>query len=427
MCRPDEACADARYNFFMRPAVAACLLFLLCGLLAGQENAASKSVTVPAAIDHNRVIINADLILPNGSVETIRAWVDNGNPDLNISRRVATLLNLPVTCGNQECSSPPPKELVIGGMAIPLSQIKEAKIPLKPVSADAVLAPGMAAEVTLPASVLRNYDVLIDFPERHFSIGGPGTIHFRGSSERVRVTENGLIQVPSQIENKKYNLGLDVGSCISFLSEDLFTKLETAHPDWPRMIGAVGSANMWGSDAETKWRIMRVDRVQVGPLFLTDVPFVALSKPVMDFFEKRAGMPTAGLLGANMLLNYRLGLDYAHSTVYFDIGKMTRFPDFDVIGLVLRPEDDGQYTILSVAEFDGKPSILGVQPGDHLKAVDNIPVHGSTMGQVWAMLGGTPGQERRLTIERAGKEIVVPAKVQHFLGALPEDDRKRKR
>ena len=48
-------------------------------------------------------------------------------------------------------------------------------------------------------------------------------------------------------------------------------------------------------------------------------------KPVMDFFEKRAGMPTAGLLGSDMLLGYRVGLDYAHSTVYFDIGRCTSF------------------------------------------------------------------------------------------------------
>jgi hypothetical protein len=423
----DEAPAPTRYNFVMRAVLAACLLLLLCGWVEPQESAAPKQVAVPAAIDHNRVIINAELMLPNGSAETVRAWVDNGNPDLYISRRLATLLNLPVTCGNQECSSPPPKEIVIGGMAIPLSQVKEAKIPLKPVSAAAVLVPGMAVEVNIPAGVLRNYDVLINFPEHRFSIGAPGTLHFRGSSEKVRVAENGLIQVPSQIENKKYNLGLDVGSSISFLSEELFDKLASAHPEWPRMTGAVGSANMWGAEAETTWKVMRVDRVQFGPLFLTDVPFVAASKATTDFLEKRAAMPTIALLGSDMLLGYRVGLDYAHSTVYFDIGKMTRFPEFDVIGLVLRPEDDGRYTILKVADFEGTPSLAGVQAGDELVAVDNIPVHGSTMGQVWAMLGGTPGQERKLAIERAGKEFVVPAKVQHFLATLPEEDNKKKK
>jgi hypothetical protein len=49
------------------------------------------------------------------------------------------------------------------------------------------------------------------------------------------------------------------------------------------------------------------------------------------------------------------------------------------------------------------------------------------MGQVWALLGGTPGQERKLTIERAGKEFIATAKVQHFLPEVPDQDSKKKR
>jgi hypothetical protein len=171
--------------------------------------------------------------------------------------------------------------------------------------------------------------------------------------------------------------------------------------------------------------------MQYGPLFLTSVPVVALPKATLEFFEKRAGVPTMGLLGSNVLLNYRVGLDYAHSTVYFDIGRLFTFPDFDVIGVVLRPDDDGRFTILGVADLDGKPSVPsgadGIQPGDHLVAVNDIPVRGVTMGQVWAILGGTPGQERRLTIERKGRQFAVVAKVQHFLAELDEKDVPKKK
>jgi hypothetical protein len=402
---------------------------VLCGF-SGAQDKAPQSVTVPAAIDHNRVVINADVPLPDGSTQRVRAWVDNGNPELNLSRRLATLLGLAVSCNENECSSPPPREIMVGGMTISLAGIKEAKIPLKSVNAASVVAPGMNVEVNLPSSILRHYDVLIDFPGHTFSIGAPGTIHFRGPSGKVQVNaENGLIQVPSQIENKKYNLALDVGACISFLSEELFDKLATAHPDWPHMTGAVGSANMWGLDEEPKWKVMRVDRVQYGPLFLANEALVDFPKDRMDFFAKRAGVPTAGLIGANALLNYRVGLDYAHSTVYFEFGRTFNFPDFDVIGLILRPEDGGRFTILGVAEIEGTPSVPGdIQTGDHLVAVDGIPVGASTMGQVWATLGGTPGQERRLTIERGGRKFTVAAKVQHFLAELPDEkDSKKKK
>jgi PDZ domain len=419
----------------MRFLISTCISLVLVNFAVAQEKAARsqelKSTTVPAAVDHNRVVINVDVPLPDGSTRKIHAWVDNGNPDLYMSRRLATLLGLAVTCDDKECSAPVPA-LVVGGMTISLSDLKRAKIPLKPVTGAAVTAAGMDVEITLPSSVLRHYDVLVDFPGHKFSIGLPGTIHFQGSSAKVQISpESGLIQVPSKIENKKYNLALDLGSSISFLSDELFEKLASAHTDWPHMTGAVGSANMWGADEETQWKVMRLDRVQYGPLFLTNVAMAGLSRATIDFFQKRAGLPTAGLIGSNVLLNYRVGLDYAHSMVYFDIGRMFNFPDFDVIGLVLRPEDDGRYTILGVAELEGQPSVpsdtSGVKAGDHLVAVDGIPVRGSTMGQVWSMLGGTPGQERSLTIERGGKEFTVATNVQHFLGEVPEEREGKKK
>lgn len=417
----------------MKICVEACVL-LLCSFAGANDKRAAQPAptptTVPAAIDHNRVVIDVEIPLADGSAQHVHAWVDNGNPDLEMSRRLATALALNVSCDDKSCSAPPPREMTIRGMAISLADVKEAKIPLKPVSGAAVLAPGMDAQINIPSTVLRHYDVLIDFVDRKFTIGAPSSIHFLGSSSKVLINaENGLIQVPSRIENKKYNLALDVGSSISFLSEELFNQLQTAHPDWPHMTGGVGPANMWGADAETKWPVMRVDRVQYGPLFLVDVPFVNLPKAVIDLFEKRAGTPTVGVIGSEVLLNYRVGLDYAHSMAYFDISRLFTFPDFDVIGLILRPEDDGQYTILGVADLGGKPSVPtgpeGVQPRDHLVAVDGIPVHGSTMGQVWAMLGGNPGQERRLTIEREGKQFSVAAQVQHFLAVAPDSDAKK--
>ena len=137
-------------------------------------------------------------------------------------------------------------------------------------------------------------------------------------------------------------------------------------------------------------------------------------------------MPTVGVIGSNALLNYRVGIDYAHTTVYFDLGRTYKFPDFDVVGLILRPEGDGRFTILGAADFEGRPSVEGVQAGDRLVAVNRLPVEGSTMGQVWSMLGGTPGQQKQLTVERAGKDLSVLAQVKHFLGEAPEEEEKKR-
>lgn len=391
----------------------------------------SKSATVPFTLDHNRVIIDISIPLPNGTTQRVHAWVDNGNPDLVLSESLAKTMGLTLLCAGQVCGTPTPlPEILIGDLKVPLSNIRP-RIGERPDKAMSVAFPGMSAEINIPSTILRNYDVLINFPGHELTIAHPGTLKFKGVTAKVLVNgENGLIQLPSRIENRKYNLALDIGSSISFLSGELFDKLAAAQPDPPHMTGAVGPANMWGLPDEPIWKLMRVSRLQYGPLFLTDVAVVDFPKDRMSFFEKRAGNPTTGLLGSEALLNYRVGLDYAHSAVYFDVGRLFNVPDFDVIGLILRPEDDGRFSILGIADFDGKPSVAegpdGVQAGDHLVAVDGIPVAGSTLGQVWSMLGGEPGKERTLTVESSGKQFTVVAKVQHFLGKKEEDDTKGK-
>jgi C-terminal processing protease CtpA/Prc len=95
----------------------------------------------------------------------------------------------------------------------------------------------------------------------------------------------------------------------------------------------------------------------------------------------------------------------------------TAAPDMDVVGLTLHPEIDGHYTVLGVAAFDGKPSVPEVKTGDVLVGVDGAPATGATMGQVWSLLGGTPGQTRSLTLERDGKRFTIDAPVRRFLAA----------
>jgi hypothetical protein len=391
-----------------------------------------KSVTVPVTLDHNRVVIDVYVPLPDGSTKRVRGWVDTGDSDLILSQRLAKTMGLTLICAGQVCGTPTPlPEILIGGMKISLSGARP-RIHEKPENALSVAFPGMSAEIKIPSTVLRNYDVLINFPDREFSIGLPGSLKLNGVKSKMLVNAStGFIQIPSKIESKNYNLGLDIGSSISFLSEELFDRLATANPGWPHMTGAVGPANMGeAGDDEPKWKLMRVDRLQYGPLYLTDVAVAEFSKNFSAFFAKDAGVAIAGLIGTDALMNYRIGLDYAHSTAYFDLGSTFKFPDFDVVGLILRPENDTRFTILGVADFDGRPSVPvgedGVQAGDHLVAVDGIPVPDSTMGQVWSLLEGTPGQERKLTVERDGKQVSVVAKVQHFLGEREENHSKEK-
>jgi hypothetical protein len=92
---------------------ASLLVLVLATALAAGQSASLKPVTVPLILDHNRVVIDVGLPLANGSSQRVRAWVDNGNPDLYLSRHAATLMGLAVACGEKECTAPPPAEITI--------------------------------------------------------------------------------------------------------------------------------------------------------------------------------------------------------------------------------------------------------------------------------------------------------------------------
>jgi len=74
-----------------------------------------KSVTVPVTLDHNRMVIDVYLPLPDGTSKRVRARVDSGNSEMTMSPRIAALLGF-VSCDGQVSNATPPRELVIGGI-----------------------------------------------------------------------------------------------------------------------------------------------------------------------------------------------------------------------------------------------------------------------------------------------------------------------
>jgi hypothetical protein len=395
-------------------ALAAALLLNLCA--AAQP--APKAVTVPITLDHNRTIIDVYLQLPDGKPKRVRAWVDNGNAELWVTGALAAKLNLTLSgeprpaLEGQQRSVEVPSSLLIGAMKIPLDGVHTANALL----AVETVAPGCSAEITIPSTVLRNYDVLFDYPNRQFTIGPPGSIPFKGESSKVILSpENGLIQVASNINGKDSNLALDLGASITLVEGEVLDQWHNEHASWPHTTGAVGPANMYGTQDEAQRGLLRIPTLRFGSTTLRNVAVSSFPAEHWKWFEQRAGVPTIGLLGAAALLNDRVGLDYAHSTISLQPTSASTPSTFDVVGLALHPEPDGRYTVLGIANYDGKPSVPDVKPGDILLGVDGAPATGATMGQVWSLLGGTPGQARTLTLERDGKRFSVEAPVRRFL------------
>ena len=395
------------------PAILAAIFFVSSAL--AQEK--SKAVTVPITLDHNRTIIDVYLPLPDGSTKRVRGWVDNGNPELEITEALAKKLGLAFrgegkTNPGDRRPADPPHALQIGGMTISLAGLNEAHAMVGRES----IAPGSSAEINIPSTVLRNYDVLFDYPNRQFTIGPPGSISFQGTAINAQINpQNGLVQIASKIDGQDYSIAFDAGSSTSLLSGELIEKWQKAHPAWPHLTGAIGSANMWGAEEETKWQLLRLPSVDFGGAVLKHVVVAPFPQQFMPWYQERAGSPTIGLIGANAFIDSRVGVDYAHHALYIQRTQTKPAHDMDVVGLTLRPEPDEKYKVIGIVEYKGKPSVLDVNAGDVLVGVDGAPATGATMGQVWSLLGGTPGQTRTLTLERDGKRFSVDATVRRFL------------
>jgi C-terminal processing protease CtpA/Prc len=68
-----------------------------------------------------------------------------------------------------------------------------------------------------------------------------------------------------------------------------------------------------------------------------------------------------------------------------------------------------------VAEKDGIPAVEGIESGDILVKVDDLPVKNATMGTVIDALRGKPGDTHRLILQREGKQIEAIGTVKRFL------------
>jgi hypothetical protein len=299
-------------------------------------------------------------------------------------------------------------------MTISFEGVKEAKA----IVGHDIIAPGSSAAINIPSTVLRNYDVVFDYPNRQFTIGPPGSISFQGTAAKAQINpQNGLVQIASKIDGQDYTISFDAGSSTSLLSGELIEKWLKAHPAWPHMTGAIGSANMWGAAEEAHWPLLRLPSIDYGGVILKNVVVASFPEKFMHWYQDRAGAQTVGLIGANAFTDYRVGIDYAHNTLYMQRTLAKSAPDIDVVGLTLRPEPDEKYTIIGIADYNGKPAVPDVKVGDVLVGVDGAPATGATMGQVWSLLGGTPGTMRTLTLERDGKRFTVDANVHRFLAA----------
>jgi predicted aspartyl protease len=380
--------------------------------LSTETPEALHPVTVPFTLDHNRMIVDAEFLRPDGTVRRARAWVDTGNQFLVLAESLAGDLGLDLSglrCDTSresaESSSPAPA-VRLGGMPLQTGGIKTT------VFRGSGLRPGVPAEVCLPASALLQYHVVFDYPARRLTLALPGALAPRGVEIPCRVNAStGLFQVAADLDGETVWLGVDTGSCGTWVSDTLTGAWQARHPDWPHATGAVGSANFWGFDFEAEGVLMSLPQMGIGPLRAPGVAVLGLDPRLFQWYSKKSAGPVEGFIGANVLKGFCLEIDFPKGLTYWEEGPQPDPRDLDIVGLTLRPEAGGGFTIAGVVQRDGEPAVAGVQPGDALLCVDGLDTSGALMGTVVDALRGEPGAVRTLVIERAGERLSIEARV----------------
>ena len=376
-------------------------------------------VTVPFQLDHNRMLVNAEIQKPDSSWRKVLLWVDTGNPDFFISEYLAVDLeiDLPDAQTKSKINAielTKPANIRMGGMTLNFEGIN-TKVMFRP----KWLFCTMHIDANLPSTVLKKHQVVFDYPQKKLTLAAPGSIKHIGEHCAAIVNQNtGIVQINAEIYGDSLSFALDNGASYSFTSEAVLDKILTHQPDCPKMKGALGCANIWGWwPGEEAWNIIRVPEIKWGSVTFSEVGLVALpdSFPLVVWYSRKSARPVNGILGPNVFKSCRVEIDYPGSAVYFKKGPESDFHDMDMVGLTLRPEIDGNYTIIGLAEKDEIPAVEGIESGDILVKVDDLTVKNATMGTVIDALRGKPGDTHRLILQREGKQIEAIGTVKRFL------------
>lgn len=400
------------------------LMFALSLLFPGKDALCQgkrpTSVSVPVILDHNRMLVDAEIQRKDGSWRKARLWIDTGNPRLFFSPALARDLGIAVSQdGKQSDDKIPSPNVRIGEMILDFRVI-EPRVMTEPFW----IFSEMHNDGNLPSTVLKRYQVVFDYPKRRLTLAEPGSLQHRGERSPASVhPQTGIVQIDAVVDGDSISFALDNGASFSFVDEAMLENLSRRHPGWQKIAGTAGCANMWGwwPPHEETMTVMRLPEIRWGSTSLDGVALVG-AKSVADggpmlgaWYSRKTEHPVAGFLGPNAFKGFRVEIDYPNSAVYFERGSQPDSRDLDIVGLTLRPEEDGTVSVLGVPTKEGRPVVEGVQPGDKLLQVDGLKTTGATMGTVVDALRGKPGDIRVLTIERNGKPIRVNAKVEHLL------------
>jgi hypothetical protein len=395
---------------------------------------APRSATLPFVLDDNRMFVELEFIRPDGSTRKALAYVNMGQAapvlsddlfrELEIDQgrpldfrfgTMAIRVNAAATLTQDEAMS---FRIGLGGSDKPDTPTYGGNDVAKQ-----FFAP-LPVEAMLPAGVLQNFQVVMDYGAKTLTLAAPGTIKPQGVAVPVRLNDQtGLVTADAVVGGKLRKLVIDNGGSYTVLRASAVNDMLDDHPEWQRGVGAVGEANAMMGGPDTAAPMLRLPQMEVGALRLDDSGAVGsgmgstmgwlMGGFFWDYYSSKAGVDVDGWFGGNVLKGFRLTLDYPNQTIYWLKENDLDPHDLDQVGITL-VRAANKYVVGGIALKGGKPTVQGVEVGDTLVQVGPLKVDSATRGQILAALHGEPGERRHLILDRDGKRIELDAVVTRF-------------
>ena len=374
-------------------------------------------VTVPLIVEGNAPIIELEFPMQSGKLRKARFLVDTGGGALLLGNKVMADVGAKADGPAMEDEGSPiqplaPVEVQLGGMALDLTNVSVAGLP-----ASEWAGPRDEAEGIIPASLLRHYDVVFDYPGHKFSLGKPGSVEFQGAKIPAPVSpDTGFPRIETTIAGSKFGFLLDTGGSFTMISRTVMDQWLKQNPAWPNEVGAVGFANMYGGAKESESIMLRVPEMKIGS-FTVNQP-AAVSRPGGTFEQWMSKMmtgPIIGSLAGNVLRDFRVSIDYKNGFVYLLPSKPSSDTDLTSVGLILERDSKGSLLVTGLSSNASPDVRKGIRVGDKLIAVDDVDVSVKFLAGAAALLQGPLGSQKRLAVERDGQKRVITVTVTRLI------------
>ncbi|HEY8260263.1 MAG TPA: peptide-binding protein [Methylosinus sp.] len=374
---------------------------------------------VPFTLDAGRILLEIELQRPGGGMRRALAWFNMGMSAPVLT--AALYRELQIDRGQ-------PLRISVAGVTLEAAadEVTDGDGGLAAPSFAHLFAP-LPVEAMLPASLLRDRRLVLDYRQRLFAIARSDDVGPEGVAVPISLDEKtGFASVTAMVAGEPAAFVLDAGAGYSWMRGAVLRRWLEAHPDWRRADGAVGLANnnMLDFAFERDGVVGRLPEIAIGPLSVKNVGMLgtapalgALDGLFGDFFwdnwQKSATGPVVGWLGGNVLGNFQLTIDYPARMSYWRARADPDPHDLDQIGVTLIRRE-ARYFIGGVIRPSGHApdaALAEVAPGDELIAVGGLDARGAGKAALLAALAGKPGETRHLRLERDGRAFETTATV----------------